>query len=69
MKSANDYNMSMLQFARLDSIRLVARRSMFIWRCIISADWHVKCLQESFDGRVGRRAGTRMPITLLIISS
>jgi hypothetical protein len=69
MKSANDYNMSMFQVAHLDGIRLVARRSMFIHRCSISADWHVKCLQETFDGRVGRRAGTRMPITLLIISS
>jgi hypothetical protein len=69
MKSANDYNMSMFHFARLDSIHLVARRSMFIWRRIIGADWHVKCLQGSFDGRVGRRAGTRMPITHLIISS
>jgi hypothetical protein len=28
MKSANDYNMSMVQVAHLDGIRLVARRSM-----------------------------------------
>jgi hypothetical protein len=46
MKSANDYNMSMFQVAHLDGIRLVARRSMFIQRCSISPDWHVKCLQE-----------------------
>jgi hypothetical protein len=46
MKSANDYNMSMVQVAHLDGIRLVARRSMFAQGCIISANWHVKCLQE-----------------------
>jgi hypothetical protein len=52
MKSANDYNMSMVQVAHLDGIRLVARRSMFTQRCIISADWHVKCLPESLTAEL-----------------